>query len=445
MEPISFVEARTLYCADNLSQLLDFPSECVDLIYLDPPFFSNRSYEVIWGDEAEVRSFEDRWEGGIQVYINWMTERMVELRRVLKPTGTIYLHCDWHAGHYLKVMMDDVFGHRQFLNEIIWFYKTGGATKTRWSRKHDTILFYAKTDEWVFNPQMERSYMMHKYGFKKSDFKIDPDTGLQYSMVYARDVWDIPSVGSATAERLGFPTQKPEALLERIIEASSNPGDLILDPFCGCGTTIAVAERLGRNWIGIDISPTAVGLMKRRVEREGAKDVKVVGVPITAEELKELKPFEFQNWVMQRLNGTHSPRKTGDMGIDGFSFMQHDPIQVKQSERVGRNVIDNFETAVERAGGNAGYVVAFSYTKGAYEEAARAKAAKGLDIRLVKIADLLGPGDQPDLRTPELSKMFPEPPKTFLDMPLPEARDRKARPTPDELVASDQAATEQPD
>jgi hypothetical protein len=142
---------------------------------------------------------------------------------------------------------------------------------------------------------------------------------------------------------------------------------------------------------------------------------------------------------MQRLNGTHSPRKTGDMGIDGFSFMQHDPIQVKQSERVGRNVIDNFETAIERAGKGVGYVVAFSYTKGAYEEAARAKAAKGLDIRLVKIPDLLGPGDQPDLRTPELSKMFPEPPKTFLDMPLPEARDKTARPSPDELVASDQS------
>ncbi len=102
MEPISFVEARTLYCADNLQQLVDFPSECVDLIYLDPPFFSNRLYEVIWGDEAEVRSFEDRWEGGIQVYINWMKERMFELQRVLKPTGSIYLHCDWHAGHYLK-------------------------------------------------------------------------------------------------------------------------------------------------------------------------------------------------------------------------------------------------------------------------------------------------------------------------------------------------------
>lgn len=252
------------------------------------------------------------------------------------------------------------------------------------------------------------------------------------------DYWtDINSLQASAAERLGYPTQKPEALLERIIKASSNPGDLVLDPFCGCGTTIAVAERLGRQWIGIDISPTAVGLMKRRVEKVGARDVNVIGVPITAEELKELKPFEFQNWVMQRLNGTHSPRKTGDMGIDGFSFMLHDPIQVKQSEHVGRNVIDNFETAIERAHKEKGYVIAFSFTRGAYEEAARAKAAGKADVKLVKVADLLGPGDQPDLKAPELKDMFPEPPKTFLDLPLPEARERKARPSPEELIESD--------
>src|SRR6266545_7326819 len=120
MEPISFVEARTLYCADNLQQLLDFPSECVDLVYLDPPFFSNRNYEVIWGDEAEVRSFEDRWEGGIQVYVNWMRERLYEMHRVLKKTGSLYLHCDPAASHYLKVMVDGLFGRERFRNEITW-------------------------------------------------------------------------------------------------------------------------------------------------------------------------------------------------------------------------------------------------------------------------------------------------------------------------------------
>jgi DNA modification methylase len=123
MTPVSYLETGVIYCDDNLHRLLEFPAECVDLIYLDPPFFSNRQYEVIWGDEAEVRSFEDRWEGGIHVYVNWMRERMIELHRVLKPTGSIYLHCDWHASHYLKVMMDDVFGEANFQNEVVWYYR----------------------------------------------------------------------------------------------------------------------------------------------------------------------------------------------------------------------------------------------------------------------------------------------------------------------------------
>jgi DNA modification methylase len=450
MDPISFVEARTLYCADNLQQLVDFPSECVDLIYLDPPFFSNRNYEVIWGDEAEVRSFEDRWEGGVQVYINWMKDRLVELHRLLKPTGSLYLHCDHHAGHRLKLMLDDVFGENRFQNEVVWYYRGGGVSPARWARRHDTIFFYSKGIDWTFNvdpvrteysesvvesspSRYDKSYRGDRVysGYKPNPLGKHPD-----------DVWPIqPLMPSDKRERLGYPTQKPETLLERIILASSNPGDLVLDPFCGCGTTIAVAERLKRQWIGIDISPTAVGLMKRRVEKVGAKDVRVVGLPMTVQELKELRPFEFQNWVMQRLNGTHSPRKTGDMGIDGFSFMQHDPIQVKQSERIGRKTVDEFETAVERAGKSNGFVIAFTFTKGAYEEAARAKAEKKIDIRLIKAADLLGPEDQPDLRIPELSEIFPKAAQTsFLDLPLPGARAKDARPSPFELIESDRAS-----
>jgi DNA modification methylase len=446
MQPISFVESRTIYCDDNLPRLLDFPSECVDLIYLDPPFFSNRNYEVIWGDEAEVRSFEDRWEGGIHHYIEWMRDRVIELHRVLKPSGSLYLHCDWHAGHRLKLLLDDIFGVNRFQNEIIWYYRGGGVSPSRWGRRHDSIFFYSKGAEWTFNvdpvrteysesvmdspaSRYDKSYRGDRVysGYRPNPLGKHPD-----------DVWPIqPLMPSDKTERLGYPTQKPEALLERIILASSNRGDLVLDPFCGCGTTIAVAERLKREWIGIDISPTAVGLMKRRTEKVGAKDVHVVGLPVTLEELRELKPFEFQNWVMQRLNGTHSPRKTGDMGIDGFSFMEHDPIQVKQSDRVGRNVIDNFETAITRAKRTKGYIIAFSFTRGAHEEASRAKAEAGLDIRLVKVADLLGPHDEPDLRTPELSDMFPTPAKRFLDLPLPRARDKGARPTPEELIRSD--------
>ena len=138
---------NTLYCGDNLDILRKYiKDESIDLIYIDPPFFSNRHYEVVWGDEAEVRSFEDRWEGGINVYIEWMRPRIEELYRVLKPTGSFYLHCDWHASHYLKVMLDEVFELRNFQNEIVWSYRTGGISSKRWGRKHDVILFYSRRE-----------------------------------------------------------------------------------------------------------------------------------------------------------------------------------------------------------------------------------------------------------------------------------------------------------
>lgn len=221
--------------------------------------------------------------------------------------------------------------------------------------------------------------------------------------------------------------------MERIIKASSKQNDVVLDPFCGCGTAVAVAERLRRQWIGIDISPTAVGLMKRRIEKVGATDIRMVGMPVTEEQLKALKPFEFQNWVIQRLNGTHSPRKSRDMGIDGYSFFEHNPIQVKRSERVGRNVVDNFETAIERAGKSKGYVVAFSFTRDAREEVARVKKAKGFDIELIKVADLLE--DTTNLITPA-----PEP--SILGLPLPKPPPKEARPSVDELIESNKNSGE---
>jgi len=214
----------------------------------------------------------------------------------------------------------------------------------------------------------------------------------------------------------------------RIIAASSNEGDVVLDPFCGCGTAVHAAQKLGRQWIGVDISPTAVELMKRRMIKIGAASVKLVGMPVTIDQLRTLKPFEFQNWVIQRMNGTHSPRKVHDMGIDGFSFMLHEPIQVKQSSGIGRNVVDNFETAVKRNGKTKGYIVAFSFGKGAHEEAARVKGADGLLIELVKVGDLLE--GKTDLVTPDTG-MFGS------DVPMPEPRSPDARPSVSELVASD--------
>ncbi|NWG14869.1 MAG: site-specific DNA-methyltransferase [Acidobacteria bacterium] len=268
-----------LIWGDNLlvmgSLLSKFAGQ-IDLIYIDPPFATGAdfSFKTEIGDEIitkeqsiiEEKAYRDTWGRGTNSYLQMMRNRLILMRDLLSPIGSIYIHLAHHVGQYMKVLLDEIFGENCFQNEIIWFYKTGGATKERFARKHDNIFFYSKSpNSWKFVPQKERSYMMHQYGFKKSDFQIDEDTGLQYSMVYVRDVWDIPSVGSATFERVGYDTQKPEALLERIILSSSNEGDLVADFFCGSGTTLAVAERLGRRWIGCDLSRYAIHTTRKRL------------------------------------------------------------------------------------------------------------------------------------------------------------------------------------
>ena len=490
------LDAGVIYCDDNLDRLTQMPSESVDLVYLDPPFFSNRTYEVIWGDEAEVRSFEDRWDGGMQHYVGWMRPRVMELHRVLKPTGSFYLHCDPHASHYLKTMLDDVFGMDRFVNEVIWKRSTAHSDTRQGAkhmgRLHDTVLLYAKSQSYTFNTQLtpyDEAYIASKYRYVEQTsgrrYRLDNLTGPggaakgnpQYEVMgvtrywrYSRermaelveagrviqtrpgtvpqykryldempgvpvqDVWtDIDPINSRARERLGYPTQKPEALLARIIATSTNPGDVVLDPFCGCGTTISVAEQMDRRWVGIDISPTAVNLMRRRLLKltKGACHPTVIGLPASIDELRALKPFEFQNWVIAKVWGTAAPRKTGDMGIDGYSFMVHDPIQVKQSERVGRNVIDNFETAMRRAGKSTGYVIAFSFTRNAREEVARARVQEGLDIALVTIQSLL---DAKDEHGPLIPKGA-----TIAQLPLTPPRTGATLPTSQELVTSDRA------
>jgi len=390
-----------LICGDNLKALNDLKKQDieVDLIYLDPPFFSNRQYEVVWGDEAEIRSFEDRWEGGINVYIDWMRRRIVKMYDVLKDTGSFYLHCDWHASHYLKIMLDEVFGHRNFRNEIIWHYRRWTGAANYFLRMHDVILFFTKTNEYDFNPlytdytkKSLKRKQHHHTRIKGDDVYI---TSIDKKGVKENDVWIIPVINPAAKERLGYPTQKPETLLERIIKASSKEDNLILDPFCGCGTTMAVAQKLKRKWIGVDISPTAISLVEKRLEKLGAikgKDFDSIGMPTTITELKKLEPFEFQNWVINEMQAKQSRKLTDDKGIDGYVekslYFESAGIQVKQSPKVGRNVVFNFETALRIRKFKKGYIVAFSFTKGAHEEASRAKD-DGLNIRLIEVKDLL--------------------------------------------------------
>jgi len=401
------LEKNLLICADNLNALDDLIKKGIraDLIYLDPPFFSNRHYEVIWGDEAEVRSFKDRWEGGINVYIEWMKERILKMYDALNETGSFYLHCDWHASHYLKVMLDDVFGYNNFRNEIVWCYKRWPAKQKNFQSMHDIILRYSKSDNVVWNQLFddftEQTKKRIKGGKKIEHYEGESGKILIRATeemspgVAMCDYWNIPMIAGQAKERLGYPTQKPEALLERIIKASSNKGDLILDPFCGCGTAVAVSQRLSRKWIGIDISPTSVKLMEKRVEKLGAiknKDFETIGMPTTLAQLRKLEPFEFQNWVINEMRAKQSKKLTSDFGIDGFYektiFTERAGIQVKQSENVGRNVVDNFETALSRGKFEKGFIVAFSFTRGAHEEAARAKGEK-VEIKLIEVEDLL--------------------------------------------------------
>jgi len=407
--------ASRLICGDNLFALDDLIKEGirVDLIYLDPPFFSNRHYEVIWGDEAEIRSFKDRWEGGINVYIEWMRERVSKMYDVLKDTGSLYLHCDWHASHHLRIMFDDIFGYRHFQNEIIWYYGPKATqNESHFQRKHDTILFYSKSNTFLFNTLLQE-YSDGSIQERKTRYKYEDKDG-QYRLTTRRnsggekyrakvylnegvamtDVWKINVINASSKERLGYPTQKPESLLERIIKAGSNKNDLVLDPFCGCGTCNVVAQRLDRNWIGIDISPTAIKLIEKRLRKIGViknKNFDVTGMPTTLTELKALEPFEFQNWVINEMKAKQSRKLTSDFGIDGYYdktiFTERAGIQVKQSDNVGRNVVDNFETALERGKFSKGFIVAFSFTKGAYEETARVKGES--DIKLIKVEDLL--------------------------------------------------------
>lgn len=390
------IETNAIYEGDNLEILSKFPSNSIDLIYADPPFFSNKHYEVIWKDGAEKRAFEDRWKGGIEHYIAWMEPRIREMHRVLKDTGSIYLHCDWHANAHLRILMDKIFGEKNFRNEIIWHYRTGGISKKWFGRKHDTIFFYTKTKKYKFNPIEVREYYKDIYGdwFKPGlyDRKSGKDENGYFHFVYKDDVWEIPAVFNMSKEYAGYPTQKPESLLEMIIKASSNKNDIVLDPFCGCGTALVVAQRLNRRWVGIDISPTACKLMRKRLQERFGINPPIIRGEVDINYVKKLSPFEFQNWVVvDKFFGIMSPKKSNDSGIDGYTspVMGGYPIQVKQSENVGREVVDKFETAMRRAKKKKGYIVAFSFGKGAYEEAARAKNEEGLEIILKTVDELL--------------------------------------------------------
>lgn len=302
------------------------------------------------------------------------------MKRVLKNTGSIYLHCDPTASHYLKLVMDHVFGRKNFRNEIIWCYKSGGASPKRYfSKKHDIILWHTKSSQYQYNPQTEKSYNRGLKPYRFAGVKEYQDDVGWYTIVGVKDYWQIDMVGRTSKERLGYPTQKPLALLERIINASCPPEGVVLDPFCGCGTTVHAAEKLRRRWVGIDISTFASGLIKERLSKEFPhirSEIEVRGTPETildARALAQRDKFEFEKWVCGRIGAVgmyHNPGTPGaDGGVDGllkFNYIRPDEklgfeyaiVQVKGGKVTSDSVRALRET-VDRFGVLAGIMVCF--------------------------------------------------------------------------------------
>ena len=386
------MERNRLYRADCKIVLEQLKAEGVkvDLIYLDPPFNSNRTYSMIFnhgGVTAQQKAYHDMWdftdstrqlvldfrdeldkwdlpnsfkafmkawtailEGGsasdrkLLNYLMYMTQRLVRMHAILKPTGAIYFHCDPTASHYIKVIMDGIFGRKHFRNEVIWDYTFRMMHLKRiYNRKHDVLLFYAKspatritmpttpwTREEVIKTRKQKvhvdddgeEWIWMPGGKGKSKSRLKKITDIVDEGKAVSDVWAMPTLSSSAKERRGYDTQKPLRLLERIVQASSNPGDLVLDPFCGCGTSVEAAEKHGRKWIGVDISGDAVDEIRDRLaeisvhESQGHYEVRE-GNPDTMAEYNRLNPYEKQEWLVRKLGGLPNPKKSGDRGIDG--------------------------------------------------------------------------------------------------------------------------------
>jgi len=460
--PSTALRTNVLYYGDNLDILRRreyFPDESIDLIYLDPPFNSNRSYNVLFREstgaasEAQIEAFEDTWHWGppaarayedaqsgphqkvarmlramvdglghndVTAYLTMMAVRLVELHRVLKPTGCMYLHCDPTTGHYLKLILDSVFGPTSFRNEVVWKRSAPkGHAYTRFPSAHDLLLAYGKAVQPTWNAQLTP----HSDAYVESHYThVEPETGRRYTLdncmnpnpnrpnltyewnghvrvwrwtkqrmqrlhdegrlVYTKtgiprykryldempgtavvDVWDdIPPINSQARERLGYPTQKPLALLERIINASSNPDDIVLDPFCGCGTAVHAAHKLGRRWIGIDITHLAIGLVRRRMQAAfPGIEIQVIGEPVDlagARDLAQRDKYQFQWWALDRLGAqpVSGKKKGADLGIDGvipfFAGPKEDYrralVSVKGGEHVSVGMVRDLVGVLER-------------------------------------------------------------------------------------------------
>ena len=423
---------RTLIRGDNLTEMRNFPDECIDLIATDPPFNSKRDYFVPFrdehGQEPDVlkKAFSDTWTWGdaaeeaceelivktggqvgntieglrqfldetpMMAYLVMMAIRIVEMHRILKPTGSLYLHCDPTASHYLKIILDAVFTSQQFRNEIIWHYQTGGVSKRWFGRKHDIILFYSKTDKYFIDLTRVKESRTPEV-LRRLESGSEHATRATDSERLPFDVWNIQALNAMEEERTSYPTQKPIKLYKRIVTASSNEGNLVLDPFCGCGTTLMAAEALGRQWIGIDLTYLATGAVKHQIEKyypNLLNQIIITGTPENEQQALELartNPLHFEEWAVTHvLKFKANAKKVADGGIDGTMKFPLGRIRGRQSygtaiaQVKGGNYtlgdIRDFRTAMKNAKADMGvFLVTTPPSTNMQAEAAKAKTYK---------------------------------------------------------------------
>ena len=426
-----------LYFGDCLDVMReDIPDESIDLIYLDPPFNSKRLYNAFIGG-AQWVAFDDTWrwseavddfhevaaspsysgmieglrqivgEGPELAYLSYMTNRLIECRRVLKSTGSIYLHCDPTMSHYLKIVMDGVFGGQNFKNEIVWHYRKWSTGKYTFQRNHDIVLFYSRsnTRDRAFNqlymPRAEST--LKRFGkqrivssYDESGRRLPSQMEAQESLgVRQDDVWDI---GRVPPIKQLYPTQKPLTLLERIIKASSNVGDVVLDPFCGCGTTVHAAQALDRRWIGIDICVNACKIIEKRLTSQFDSlwdSIEFIGMPKTAEDAKtlaDLDKFRFERWAASLIDGMEAnTRQRGDRGIDGWGRIPIrkgqfiDMVSQVKGGGTGPGDVQAFNGARQQAGADLGIFTCFEDRVTQRMRDAAASTGRFMEVPVVQI------------------------------------------------------------
>jgi DNA modification methylase len=423
VERISFghpeCEPNRLFFGDNLHVMRMLPSHSVDLIYIDPPFFSGRQYNVIFGDQNEIRSFSDVWEGGMAGYLVWLNARLIEMKRLLKSTGAIYVHLDWHAVHYVKVELDKIFGYDNFLADVIWDKGFRGTEQKRnYQHSHDVILLYRKGEDYTWNDQFQPYQDPDMKRYNKRD-----EEGKQYALIKRRrtngsvyygktypnaegkrinDIVHVPILAATAGERIGYPTQKPEALLETLIAASSNESDVVADFFCGGGTTPSVAQRLNRRWIAGDNSRIAVAVTADRLTKETTGDSagtqlvqhKITPIPDISTEhwgiyevraLTKLSDLAFRQFVIAAYNGRLA---SSDDAVHGYK--DGVPLYVgpaSQDKAVSKDEVLEFaETLLVKKGRGRGTMLAWTFSGSAVKAVEKLEAESSVNVELVKIA-----------------------------------------------------------